>query len=293
MIVLGPKYQMRAYIDILNEGSEGWRPIKAWYNPTSEKVIEMSFFDKHSEVVDKRWKFMGLPRGNNMPNITAVEHGWVRISSATEVSDAPHGYVTARSVDDAQKAVKWILSINIVPQSIDIEIYQKDRCVDFFTLDGEEIDRFAKRGVKSRVNESAESEFDPAEHYDLVERPGDIAPELIAIEKRAREKLMPALQIRQMTLFYVAPGEFDGAFGVYVGGTFNHAMIGLDLAKHRQACPDRNSMLLEIEATLAHELAHACQDRKHHINGDVADEDGADEFAVKWVTRGIIDTSRL
>lgn len=141
--------------------------------------------------------------------------------------------------------------------------------------------------------ENASREFVPEDHFKLIHTPGDLAQPLHAIEKRARAAILPALGIRDMTVFLVAPGEFDGAFGVYVGGTWQHPMIGLDLERHRRETPDRDEMILQIEGTLAHELAHAFQDKRKHIKGEDADEDGAEAFAYRWVTERIVDTTHL
>jgi hypothetical protein len=92
------------------------------------------------------------------------------------------------------------------------------------------------------------------------------------------------------TVFFVERGGLHGDVGRYIDGTSSQPVIGLDL----QAIMDFAEeyaihWLTQVEATIAHELAHAFQDSA----GLSRSEKRAEAFARKWTLEGIADVSIL
>lgn len=126
------------------------RPVKAWFNAKTGKVIPMDFYDKHFEVARRNRRRMDIPDDAQEMNIAAVENGWVRISSNREVSSDRHGYITARDSFSARKGLRWMQDNGCLPETMDVEFYTNGNPSDFFTLTGDDLYRFIDRGIKPR-----------------------------------------------------------------------------------------------------------------------------------------------
>lgn len=145
------------------------------------------------------------------------------------------------------------------------------------------------------INET--HDYNPEWDYEVVDEPEHAKEIVEAVKARVHAELMPRLGMSGMKVFFAA--DLDGALARYVYGTSSFPVLGVDFAALTRACEEHE---LEVEqqlaATIAHELAHAYQERIGTLNDDEDhDEDGvedeAETFARRWVMDGVVDVSIL
>ncbi|MBK1666570.1 hypothetical protein CKO28_00750 [Rhodovibrio sodomensis] len=129
-------------------------------------------------------------------------------------------------------------------------------------------------------------DYDPGWDYRPIRRPA--SAELDEAEQAVRLHLIPAMDLPDMTLFFVRRGQCrNGAIAKYIAGTASHPVIALDVAAHRAAARSGRDLQVMLRTSLAHELAHAYLE-SCGIDPDLHCEDEVEEFAADFAHHGRI-----
>lgn len=139
-------------------------------------------------------------------------------------------------------------------------------------------------------------DYQPEWDYEVVDEP-EHAKELIQqVMARVHAEILPRLGMSSIRVFYA---HDLGALARYIYGTATHPVLGIDYSALEDACEQHGLDISDqLAATIAHELAHAYQERNGTLNDDSEPEDEhiedeAEEFARRWVMDGIVDPTIL
>lgn len=135
-------------------------------------------------------------------------------------------------------------------------------------------------------------DYNPMDDYPVEE---NIDPGILyLVHGIRRNRLAQVCNILNLSpdfeIFFVEQNGLGGDVGKYIDGTSSQPVIGLDLHIIMDFAEEHDGhWLTHVEATLAHELAHAFQDSA----GLARNEKKAEAFAKKWVLEGTADISIL
>lgn len=140
-------------------------------------------------------------------------------------------------------------------------------------------------------------DYQPEWDYEVVDEP-EHAKEIIQhVMGRVHGELLPKLGMDNIRVFYAH--DLGGVLARYIYGTAANPVLGIDFAALEDACEEHGlDVSDQLAATIAHELAHAYQERNGSLNDDTESEDEhiedeAEEFARRWVMDGVVDPSVL
>ena len=133
-----------------------------------------------------------------------------------------------------------------------------------------------------------DNDYDISWDYEVDERVKKHHLKLITtICEHLKKDLLPKLKL--FGNFVVTPILFYAereAIAVYINGTCEHPVIGVDIPKTLEACRLYDTELeTAIESSILHELAHAIQEWKDKP----FDEDEAEDFAYEYTMNGIVN----
>ena len=132
---------------------------------------------------------------------------------------------------------------------------------------------------------SADHDYDPSWDYEVVETPpcDHVILVQLALDEAERTGLLATLRLARPNIFHTEIDGLVGAFGRYCDGTSSLPVIGLDLTGLQEWCDARGDIIeREVEATIAHELAHAWQDAAGLDQGSDECEAAAERFGQAW-----------
>lgn len=142
---------------------------------------------------------------------------------------------------------------------------------------------------KTEMPSRLHHDYNPAWDYEIGAAPrGEQAAEL-KLAMDAASDLLKALDFPGAVVFLSKKGGLgQDTVGKYVHGTCEFPVIGLDLPLIRMVCRKIGlDSVVQVKATLAHELAHAwlqarCEDEDLIEN----EEEVVERFAYEWVVYG-------
>ena len=133
-------------------------------------------------------------------------------------------------------------------------------------------------------------DYDPAWDYEFGAAPrGEQATGLTLALNAAADDLLGPLGFPGAVAFLAKKGGLGPhTLGKYADGTTSYPVIGLDLPSINAACRKTgNEFVVQVKATLAHELGHAWLDARCGEDDLIDDEEEIVEaFAYEWVVYG-------